>query len=823
MVMELTPAMKQYWEIKRRYPDCIVLFRMGDFYETFYDDAKVVAKDLQIVLTSRGKGNKKTPLAGIPYHALYTHLKKLVDKGHKVVIAEQLEDPKKTKGLVKRGVVRVITPGTLLEESLLDSTSNNYIMSVWMDKDNVGFAVADISTGKVEVGKSSLEEFQSIVESHSPKEVIFPEGHEKLREIFKEARINEEDGYKFDPNNGTLLLNRMFGVKSFASYGLSEEDIRVKALSGFLSYLDYTYKGCPPRLLCIHLYNDKHIVRLDANTQRNLEIVKNLSDGGKEGTLLSVLDQTVTPMGSRMLRRWLLAPSREIDVIKERLEIVESLKSPLLIDKVRSLLREVGDIERILTRISYGNVQPRELVILSQSLKRFDDIKGVLKEVNTRFSRKVSDTKTPQKVITLIESSIKENAGLIKSGDFIKEGYSTELDELRNLLDDSRDWLKSLEEEERKRTGIKSLKIRYNKVAGYYIEVPITWESKVPKDYVRKQTFAKYIRFITPELKEKEVLLLNAEEKIREVESKLFQEVINELEKNLNSLTNIARIIGELDVYQSLSKVALERGYVKPEIHEGYDLILKGCRHPVVELTVPNFVTNDVSLTKGRRLMIITGPNMAGKSTLMRQVALIILMAHVGSFVPADAARIPIVDQIFTRVGARDDISRGQSTFMVEMVEAATILNNATEKSFIVFDEIGRGTSTYDGMAIAWAILECIAEKIKAKTMFATHYHLLNLLALKYSYIKNYNILVKEEEDRIVFLHKLSEGGTDKSYGVHVARLAGLPKEVIERANAISKELEAGDIIHRKTLGTLTSNREPEKKEKQTDIRIWTV
>ena len=828
----ITPAMAQYWEIKKMYPECIILFRMGDFYETFYDDAKVVSRDLQIVLTARGKGDARAPLAGIPYHALDTYLKKLIDNGHKVVIVEQLEDPKKAKGLVKRGVVRVITPGTIIEPALINEKANNYLMSVFSDGNKIGLCTCDVSTGETFTTELTKESIDTEFEKYRPAEVVMPSertvGYEWLERLEREFgfKKTEIDTYKFDEKNGEYVLSKTLGVNSFASYGLEEYPYARKALSGLLSYLEYTSAGATtPKLHRISYYNTAKNMTIDATTMRNLDLLVNQTDGSERGTLLSILDRTVTPMGAREIKRWIASPLFDKDGIVQRQNNVEQLMSnPLHLHKIRETLSGVGDISRIATRVAYRTVLPRELLMLKQSMEKISELKRQIQDFKYagKFFDEFVALNPLEEVVKQIGVGIDENAKqVVRDGGVIKAGYSEELDKLRDILNNSKEWMEKFEEEEREKTGIKTLKVRYNKIIGYFIEVPKSQTNKVPQEYVRKQTQLGSERYISPKLKETEVMVLNAEERIKELEQELYDKIVEYIGAYEKELQEIARSIAEFDVYQSCAKISYENRYTRPAITEGNELEIKGGRHPVVEKNVINFVPNDVRLDPDNMVMIITGPNMAGKSTIMRQVALITIMAHMGCFVPAESAKIPLVDRVFTRVGARDDITRGHSTFMSEMIECANILNNATERSLVLLDEIGRGTSTYDGMAIAWAIVEYIAEKIRCKTMFATHYHLLNLLSAKYPFINNYNVAVDESGKEIVFLHKLMQGGTDKSYGVHVARLAGLPQEVIQKAAMLSKSLEQNDFVHKETLHRLVQGKKDLKEDGQTSIGSW--
>lgn len=825
----LTPGMRQYWEIKNKYSDCLILFRMGDFYETFYDDAKVVARDLKIVLTSRGKDEKKAPLAGIPYHALDNYLKKLVDCGHRVVIVEQLEDPKKAKGIVKRGVVRIITPGTVIEPSLV-TNSNNYLISIFPQKEFVGLCACDISTGVIECTEVNLQDFETEIEKFKPSEIILPEdfSNEINQKISTSITKNKLEIYKFDETNGEFLLSKILGTKSFSSYGLEDKKLAKKALSGMLSYLDYTQMG--NKLNHVHkisFYNNKNDMIIDASTIRNLDLINNQFDGTTNGTLFEIMNQTVTPMGERMLKRWILSPLINKNKIEERLNCVKTLYgNPILVEEIRNELQEIGDLERIATRISYKTALPRDILMLEQSLKRIEKITEIVSKnkLKGNFYREFESMDTLKLVQETINNGINENAKqILREGGIIKDGYSEELDKLRDIVKNSEKWIENFENNEREKTGIKNLKVKYNKIIGYYIEISKGQLNKVPNNYIRKQTQLNSERYISPELKETEIMVLNASDRINELEYEIYMKILEYISQFIKPIYDISLLVSEIDLYSCFSKLSYENKYVKPEFCDEDSIEIKQGRHPVVEKKVLEFIPNDIEINGKGRIFIITGPNMAGKSTIMRQVALISIMAQMGCYVPAEICKMGVCDKVFTRVGARDDITRGQSTFMMEMVETANILNNATEKSLVIFDEIGRGTSTYDGMAIAWAIVEHLAEKINSKTLFATHYHLLNLLSLKYpSVVRNYNVMVVETEKDVVFMHKLVEGGTDKSYGVHVARLAGVPPQVVENAKNISKLLEENDLVHRQTLNKLTKNDKKGDKN-QTNIDIWTV
>jgi DNA mismatch repair protein MutS len=819
MEENLTPAMQQYWRIKKQWPDCILFFRMGDFYESFYDDAKIVARVLQIVLTARGKGSKKAPLAGIPYHALDTYLHKLIKAGHKVAIVEQLEDPKTAKGIVKRGVVRIVTPGTVTEDILLELGQNNYIMTFNPvdSKNKAAVAICDFSTGQFYVAQINNEEVWDEIERFSPKEVILPDtqkGSKTADQLQKKGvQVNyvSESYYWYD--NAEKVLLDHFKVYSLDALGVKDKNI-ISCAGALIKYFYDTQFRSIAHITRLCSYDPHQKMVVDETTLRNLELVKNLSDGSTKNTLLSVLNKTVTPMGSRNLRAWLVSPLINRQEIKKRLDAVNYLvKNYRLREELREVLKKTYDIHRIASRIGMGTVMPKELVSLTLSLETVSAIKKLLRsdadkpEEMTEEIKNIAKMNELKDIVILIKNAIADDpASTMRDGGVIRKGFSADLDELKKVVDNSREWLAGLEQKERARCGIKKLRIGYNKVMGYYIEIPRAQAIKAPVDYIRKQTQKNSERFITSELKEKEAVILTAHERIVEKETQLYMQIIEKIKEKIPELQDIAEIIGKLDTYVCFAVAAHENQYVKPVIISDNIIKIKDGRHPVVEKMVDSFVPNNVHFSNAQKVMIITGPNMSGKSTVIRQTALIIMMAQAGSFVPASSAEIGVVDRVFTRVGARDDIARGQSTFMMEMVETANILNNATDRSFAVLDEIGRGTSTYDGMSLAWAIIEYMHKNIGCKIMFATHYHLLNLLSLKYNEIVNYNISVNESGGEVVFLHKLMPGGTDKSYGVHVAKLAGMPKQVILRSMEIASVLEQSDHVHRETLSNLTLN-----------------
>ncbi len=774
----VTPLMKQYRRIKARYRDAILFFRVGDFYETFDEDAKIVSRELNIVLTRRSK-DEPVPMAGIPYHALDAYLSRLVRKGYRVAICEQLEDPKKAKGLVKRDVIRIVTPGTLIEDSLLGE-DNNFLFSVYRDGNLYGFAALDISTGEFFGGELDFHGLNAEILRLSPAEII---SNFEMQLNLPSKVLDESYYYDFEE-----VLKEHFGVSELEGFGIGVRGL--KAAAAALKYAKENTMSELKNVRTLQGYFRERYLILDSTTLKNLEVFTNVL-GDEKFTLYSVVNSCATPMGSRLLKRWMQRPLKDVGEINRRLDAVEELvDNQMLLESLRMPLSRIRDIERIRSRISMGKVRPRDLIALKESLEHARALKL---KFSSRFLREASSgIEGIDSIIKPIESAI---AGDYPVGEgVIKEGYSEELDELRNIISNARELIGKMEERERKLTGIKSLKIGYNDVMGYYIEVSKANLSRVPERYRRKQTLKNSERYITDELKDLEYRILSARERARELEEKLYGEIVNELQGETEKLEKISRSIAIIDVIHSLALVALEYNYVRPKLKEGMDLIIKNGRHPVVE-RYTDFVPNDTSMNSNARFIILTGPNMAGKSTYMRQVALIVILAQMGSFVPADYAEIGIVDRIYTRVGASDDITRGRSTFMMEMVELANILNTATEQSLILLDEIGRGTSTYDGLAIAWSITEYIHNKIGARTIFATHYHHLIDLENVLEGVRNYHIAVKESPDGIVFIRKVMPGGMSKSYGIEVARLAGVPEDVLRRARDVLSMIEEEQVI----------------------------
>lgn len=803
---QLTPGMQQYQEVKRAHPDCLVMLRMGDFYEMFYEDAITASRELEITLTARGQGEKRAPLAGVPYHALEPYLGRLVKKGYKVAIVEQLEDPKKAKGLVKRGVVRIVTPGTVIESSLLDEKENNYILAISSFGEKFALACCDLSTG--EFGTYLVESIPLLLSEISrlaPSECLLPESllvNDELVEKIKNngSFLNTLEDYYFKVEKAQETLLSHFQLQSVGSFGLDHRPMNISVCGALLKYLIDTQKNSLTHIKKISLRHSRLNMAVDASTMRNLELTRNINDGSKRGTLLSVLDKTVTAMGSRLLKKWLKEPLLQKELIESRLKALVKLNAQVIArEEIISLLKEVQDLERLISRVNYGNANPRDLLSLRNSLRPLPLLKEKLNCLSgSELLKEINSLETMDEVVSLIQTAVREDCPLsIREGGIIKQGYCPELDELHNIRRNSRHYLRELEEKEKQRTGISTLKLGYTKVFGYFIEVTRKNLHLVPGNYIRKQTTANSERYITEELKVEEEKILGAQEKIEEMESHLFHELLKQIAGKTSPIQDAAQKLAVLDVLCSLAKVAMENNYCCPEIVEEKVIQLKNSRHPVLEKMQERFIPNDINISQGE-MLILTGPNMSGKSSLMRQAALAVLLAQTGSFVPADKAVLGIVDRIFTRVGAQDDLSFGQSTFMVEMCETASILNQATENSLIILDEVGRGTSTFDGVSIAWSVAEHIYNKIKAKTLFSTHYHVMNKLAEKFERIRNYNLMVRDVQGEIIFLYKLVEGGTDQSYGIHVAKLAGLPPEVVERAKEIQQILETDDEMMRK-------------------------
>lgn len=807
---KLSPMMQKYFETKDQYPGCILFYRLGDFYEMFFDDAKVVSKELELTLTGKSCGaEERAPMCGIPYHAAETYLTRLVKKGYKVAICEQVEDPKLAKGMVKREVTRVVTPGTTLNAQALDETKNNYIMCIAYIGDHYGISSADITTGDYYVTEVDSErKLLDEVNKYQPTEIICNEAFYISGIDIDDMKnrmgivIYSLDAWYFSDETAQMTLKDHFKVRDLEGLGLADYDSGVVAAGALLKYLYETQKTTLSNLVAIHPYTTGKFMIIDSSTRRNLELVETLREKQKRGSLLWVLDKTRTAMGARTLRSFVEQPLIERTEIEERYDAIDEFNTNAITrEEIREYLNPVYDLERLITRVTYQTASPRDLIAFRNSIHMLPPIKTLMSDFQSPLLKRLYEQlDTLDELYELIERSITEEPPLtLHDGGILKEGYNEEVDRLRKAKTDGKSWLADLEAKEREKTGIKNLKIKYNKVFGYYLEVTNSFKDMVPEYFTRKQTLANAERFITPELKELEDVILGAEDKLIVLEYELFREVRQKVADEVVRIQKTAKAVAQIDVFASLATVAEQNNYCRPKLNEKGLIDIKDGRHPVVERMIQNemFVANDTYLDNGsNRVSIITGPNMAGKSTYMRQSALIVLMAQIGSFVPAKSAKIGIVDRIFTRVGASDDLASGQSTFMVEMSEVANILRNATSNSLLILDEIGRGTSTFDGLSIAWAVVEHISNPrlLGAKTLFATHYHELTELEGKLNSVNNYCIAVKEKGDDIVFLRKIVKGGADKSYGIQVAKLAGVPDNVIERAKEIVEELSNNDI-----------------------------
>lgn len=810
---ELTPMMQQYIETKKEYKDCILFYRLGDFYEMFYEDALTASKELEITLTGKNCGQEeKAPMCGIPHHAVDGYLNKLVSKGYKVAICEQVEDPKMTKGIIKREVIRIVTPGTNLNVQSLEETKNNYLMSISYFPNKIGISVADVTTGDYYLTEvEDIRRLMDEINKYMPSEIICNDAFmvsgvevDDLRNRLKIALYPLEAHY-FDDDSCRKCLMRHFHVQVLTGLGIEDFPVGMVAAGALLQYLYETQKTSLTHFTHISPYLTHKYMLLDSSTRRNLELTETLREKQKRGSLLWVLDKTKTAMGARTLRSYIEQPLVDMDAITMRQDAVDTLcGNSVARDEIREYLNPIYDLERLLGKVSYKTANPRDLIAFRNSLEMLPHIKTVLQELNSSLLTNINkDIDNLGDIYALIDSAIVEDPPIaIKEGGIIKEGYAADIDSLKNAKTEGKNWLAALEEEDRERTGIKNLKIKYNRVFGYYFEVTNSYLSMVPEDYIRKQTMTNAERYTTPRLKELEDTILNAEDKLYTLEYETFCKIRDTIAAEIERIQKTAKAIAALDVFASLSLVAERNQYVRPRINEKGTIHIKDGRHPVVEKMIVNdmFIANDTYLDNNKNcISVITGPNMAGKSTYMRQAALIVLMAQIGSFVPASSADVGIVDRIFTRVGASDDLASGQSTFMVEMNEVANILRNATSKSLLVLDEIGRGTSTFDGLSIAWAVIEHISNRkiLGAKTLFATHYHELTELEGKMSNVNNYCIAVKEKGDDIVFLRKIVKGGADKSYGIQVAKLAGVPDMVIDRAKEIVEQLSDNDIMEK--------------------------
>ena len=835
---QLTPMMQQYVKTKEEYKDCILFYRLGDFYEMFFEDALTASKELEITLTGKDCGlEERAPMCGVPYHAVDSYLTRLVSKGYKVAICEQVEDPKLAKGLVKREVVRIVTPGTNMDTQALDETKHNYIMCIVYVADRYGISIADISTGDFLVTElDSTRKLMDEITKFNPSEIICNQPFYVSGMDFEDLRhrlgitVYALDSWYFDDELCRKALKEQFHTESLNGLGLEDYDVGVIAAGAVLQYLKETQKTAISNLTRLIPYVTGKYMIIDSSTRRNLELVETLREKMKRGSLLWVLDKTKTAMGARLLRSFLEQPLIEISEINRRQEAIQELnENAISREELREYLNPIYDLERLISKISYKSANPRDLVAFKTSLSMIPPIKYLLSSFQSPLIQEIyRDMDELSDICQLIEKSIVDDPPIaIKDGGIIKEGYFQEIDRLRKAKTDGKSWLSELEAKEREKTGIKNLRIKFNKVFGYYLEVTNSYKDLVPDYYTRKQTLANAERYITPELKELEDLILGAEEKLFSLEYDLFGEIRDTIAREIVRIQTTARAVAAIDVFASLAYVAEKNNYVRPKMNEKGVIDIKNGRHPVVELMLQNdlFIANDTYLDNGNnRISIITGPNMAGKSTYMRQTALIVLMAQIGSFVPAESAKVGIVDRIFTRVGASDDLASGQSTFMVEMTEVANILRNATHNSLLILDEIGRGTSTFDGLSIAWAVVEHISNPklLGAKTLFATHYHELTELEGKLSSVNNYCIAVKEKGDDIVFLRKIVKGGADKSYGIQVAKLAGVPDSVIERAKELVEELSNADITAKvkeiQAVGSKTKAKPKPKKYDQVDL-----
>lgn len=824
-ISALSPMMQEYVKTKEEYHDCILLYRLGDFYEMFFGDALTASKELEITLTGKDCGLKeRAPMCGVPFHSVETYINRLIEKGYKVAICEQVEDPKKAKGLVKREVVRIVTPGTTLDATSLDETKNNYLMSIVYIEDHFGCAIADITTGDCFL--TELDKAQKLLDEinkFTPAEIICNESFlmsgvdtEDLKNRLGICVFSQEPWY-FDDELCRKTLKEHFQVNSLEGLGIGEFESGVLAAGALFLYLQETQKTALSHMATIRPYSAEKYMLIDSSSRRNLELVETLREKQKRGSLLWVLDKTKTAMGARTLRSYVEQPLIDQEEIENRLSAIEELNEhPMLRDEIREYLQPIYDLERLISRISYKSANPRDMIAFASSLEMLPHIKQVLKEFSSPVLRQLEEEMDSLLDISgLIKQAIVDDPPLAqKDGGIIREGYHEDVDKFRRSRTDGKKWLSELEARERERTGIRTMKIKYNRVFGYSLEITNAFKDQVPDNYIRKQTLTNAERYITQELKELEDLILGAEDKLYALEYELFCDVRNKVGAEVVRIQQTAKAVAAIDVLASLALVAQRNNYVRPKINNSGVIDIKNGRHPVVEQMIENdmFIANDTYLdNQKKRISIITGPNMAGKSTYMRQTALIVLMAQIGSFVPAEKANIGIVDRIFTRVGASDDLASGQSTFMVEMTEVANILRNATSKSLLILDEIGRGTSTFDGLSIAWAVVEHISNTklCGAKTLFATHYHELTELEGKISGVNNYCIAVKEKGDDIVFLRKIVKGGADKSYGIQVAKLAGVPDTVIQRAKELVEELSDADITA--AVKDLTA---PKKKQK---------
>ena len=798
----LTPMMKQFYSFKAQHPDALLLFRCGDFYETYSEDAVIAAKILGITLTKRNNGGSGdvTEMAGFPYHALDTYLPKLVRAGKRVAICDQLEDPKLTKTLVKRGITELVTPGVALGDSVLNYKENNFLAAINFGKMACGVAFLDISTGEFLTAQGAFDYIEKLLGNFSPKEVLYERSHKQEFERYFGTKhcVFEMDDWVFTEQTARQKLLKHFGTKTLKGFGVEHIQSGIVAAGAIMQYLEITQHTQINHITALAPIEEEQYVRLDRFTIRSLELLQPMQEDG--ASLLNVIDRTVTPMGGRMLKRWLVFPLKEVQLIEQRLNVVETLfRDTTFRTLLDEQLHRIGDLERILSKAAVGRVSPREMIQLKIALQAIQPLKAACMQTNNETLNRIGEQMSLcESLRDRIEHEIQPDPPLLLSkGNVIADAFSPELDELRRISRGGRDYLMDIQQREIEATGISSLKIGYNNVFGYYLEVRNTYKDKVPQEWVRKQTLAQAERYITQELKEYEEKILGADEKIQILEERLFNELISATQEFIPQIQINANVIARLDCLLSFAKTAEENHYIRPIVEDSDVLNIRQGRHPVIETQLPpgeHYVPNDIVLdTQRQQIIIITGPNMAGKSALLRQTALIVLLAQIGSFVPAESATIGTVDKIFTRVGASDNISLGESTFMVEMTEAANILNNVSPRSLVLFDELGRGTSTYDGISIAWAIVEHLHEhpKARARTLFATHYHELNEMEKNFKRIKNYNVSVKEVEGKIIFMRKLEKGGSEHSFGIHVADIAGMPKSIVKRAGVVLKQLEA--------------------------------
>ncbi len=832
---KLTPMMEQYSQIKKNYKHCLLFFRLGDFYEMFFDDALVASKELEITLTGKDYGQEeRAPMCGVPFHSADSYIAKLVEKGYNVAICEQLEDPKASKGIVKRDVIRVITPGTILDKGALDERKNNYIMTIFAGKNGYGIAVCDITTGEFFTTEfpflQGAEKVMEEVAKYHPAELLCNiafSKQEKANEIENRfhLKLSMCEEWMFSHQTAFKKLCDHFHVKNLDGFGLKNQTCAINASGALMCYLYETQKNDLYHISKIKWYASSDFMVLDISSRRNLELTETMREKDRKGSLLWVLDETKTAMGARMLRKWVEQPLIQVEEIQRRLDSVEELKNELFLrEELKELLHRMYDFERIMSKVVYQTANGRDLIALKQSIEKLPLLKKAISSCHSSYLKEIAQKlDTLDNIYELIEKAIVEEPPIsVREGGMIRTGFSEQLDIFLRSRKEGKNWIAELEEEEKEKTGIKTLKVRFNKVFGYYLEVTKSYLDQVPDRYIRKQTLSNCERYITPELNELAEMILGSEEKVIELEYKIFTDIRNAVANEVERIQASAQYTAMIDVLQSLAEIAEKMNYVKPVVNSNGIIDIKNGRHPVIEKIIgEQFIPNDTYLDMHQeRLSIITGPNMAGKSTYMRQIALIVFMAQMGSFVPAEMATIGVVDRIFTRVGASDDLSAGQSTFMVEMTEVANILNNATKNSLLILDEIGRGTSTFDGLSIAWAVLEYIVDQkqIGAKTLFATHYHELTELEDKLPGVKNYRISIEEQGEDIIFLRKIQRGGANNSYGIQVARLAGLPIKVIRRSGEILKQLNAADIAKKTKKIASTSKEATEDIAKQVDM-----